>query len=150
VQRLQELYDRDGTAFGVEELAGGFQLLTRPAFHPWLARLRRAAAELRLSNAARETLAIVAYRQPITRADVEAVRGVGSAEVLRQLMDKDLVRIAGRDDSLGRPVLYGTTRKFLQTFGLNSLQDLPAVSEITRPRAARPPSDAEDTDPGDA
>jgi segregation and condensation protein B len=146
VQRLAALYEKDGTAFQVEELAGGYQLLTRPEFHPWLARLRRGGAEVRLSPAARETLAIVAYRQPITRADVEAVRGVQSSEVLHLLMEKGLVRIAGRDDSLGRPVLYATTRKFLQLFGLKSLRDLPQAQELAEPKKSRPapPADAEE------
>jgi segregation and condensation protein B len=130
VRKLQGLYDRDGTAFQVEELAGGYQLLTRPQFHPWLVRLRRSGNELRLTSAARETLAIVAYRQPITRADVEAIRGVQCSEVLRQLMEKGLIRIAGRDDSLGRPVLYGSTKKFLQVFGLKSLHDLPSAGDL--------------------
>jgi segregation and condensation protein B len=133
VRKLQGLYDRDGSAFQVEELAGGYQLLTRPAFHPWLVRLRRAGTDLRLTAAARETLAIVAYRQPIARADVEAIRGVQCAEVLRQLMEKGLLRIAGRDDSLGRPVLYGTTRKFLQVFGLKNLRDLPGADDLRPP-----------------
>jgi segregation and condensation protein B len=128
VQKLQWLYDQDGTAFQVEELAGGFQLLTRPEYHRWLAR-RRIAPDLRLSPAARETLAIVAYRQPIMRADVEAIRGVQCGDTLRMLMEKGFVRIAGRDPSLGRPVLYGTTKKFLQVFGLKSIKDLPAVEE---------------------
>jgi segregation and condensation protein B len=143
VERLQALYDADGTAFQVEELAGGFQLLTRPEYHSWLARLRRAGNEIRLSTAARETLAIVAYRQPITRADVEAIRGVQSADMLHQLMEKGLVRIAGRDDSLGRPVLYGTTRRFLQVFGLRSLRDLPQTQELVDPARKRKKSDAE-------
>jgi segregation and condensation protein B len=134
VRRLQALYDRDGTAFQIEEPAGGFQLLTRPEYHPWLARLRRSAGEVRLSGAARETLAIVAYRQPIMRADVEAIRGVQCGEMLRQLMEKGLVRIAGRDPSLGRPVLYGTTRKFLQVFGLKSLRDLPQAEQLRLPK----------------
>jgi segregation and condensation protein B len=129
LQRLEELYDRGASAFQVEELAGGFQLLTRPQFHPWLARLRRWGGETRLSGAARETLAIIAYRQPITRADVEAIRGVQSSEILRQLMEKGLIRMAGRHDSLGRPTLYATTRKFLQTFGLKTLKDLPPIGE---------------------
>jgi len=145
VERLQNLYDRDGTAFQVEELAGGFQLLTRPAYHPWLARLRRSGAELRLTAPARETLAIVAYRQPITRADVEAIRGVQSSDMLHQLMEKGLVRIAGRDDSLGRPVLYATTRKFLQLFGLRSLRDLPQASELAEPGKKRKKAEEEDT-----
>ncbi len=130
VRRLQALYDRDGTAFQVQELAGGFQLLTRPEYHPWLLRLRRTGAELRLSPPARETLAIVAYRQPIMRANIEAIRGVHCGEILRLLMEKGLIRIAGRDDSLGRPVLYGTTKKFLQVFGLKSLRDLPLVEQL--------------------
>ncbi|MBY0523340.1 MAG: SMC-Scp complex subunit ScpB [Gemmataceae bacterium] len=133
VRKLQSLYDRDGTAFQVQEIAGGFQLLTRPEFHPWMARLRRTGNELRLSGAMRETLAIVAYRQPIMRADIETVRGVHCGELLRQLMEKGLIRISGRDQSLGRPVLYGTTKKFLQVFGLKSLRDLPQVEQLKPP-----------------
>lgn len=133
VRKLQSLYDKDSTAFQVEEIAGGFQLLTRPEFHTWLIRLRRTGQEMRLSSAARETLAIVAYRQPIMRADIEGIRGVQCGEILRQLMEKGLVRIAGRHDSLGRPVLYGTTKKFLQVFGLRSLADLPQVEQLRPP-----------------
>jgi segregation and condensation protein B len=138
LRKLQQFYDKDGTAFQIEELAGGFQLLTRPQYHRWLNTLRRdlagrstgdRTAEMRLTGAARETLAIIAYRQPITRADIEAIRGVHCGETLRLLMEKGLVRIAGRHDSLGRPVLYGTTKKFLQFFGLKSLKDLPRSAE---------------------
>ncbi len=136
VRALQELYDLDSSAFQVEELAGGFQLLTRPQYHRWVVRLRSAAEELRLSGAAKETLAIVAYRQPIMRADIEVIRGVQCGEVLRLLMEKGLVRIAGRHDSLGRPVLYGTTRKFLQVFGLRSLKDLPQAEDLKAPPEA--------------
>jgi segregation and condensation protein B len=136
VRKLQSFYERDGSAFGVEELAGGYQLLTRPEYHPWLIRLRRTSSEIRLSPAARETLAIVAYRQPIMRADIEAVRGVQCGEVLRLLMEKGLVRIAGRHNSLGRPVLYGTTKRFLQVFGLRSLRDLPQVEQLRQPKGA--------------
>ncbi len=133
VRKLQALYDRDQSAFQVEELAGGFQLLTRSEYHPWLLRLRRSGHDVRLSPAARETLAIVAYRQPIMRADIENIRGVQCSEVLRLLMEKGLVRIAGRHDSLGRPVLYGTTKKFLQVFGLKSLRDLPQAEQFQSP-----------------
>jgi segregation and condensation protein B len=137
VGKLRELYEKEGSAFQLEEVAGGYQLLTRPEFHPWLAVLRRGGqAELQLSPAAREALALVAYRQPITRAEVEQVRGVQSGEVLRQLMEKGLVRIAGHDDSLGRPLLYGTTKKFLQVFGLRSLRDLPEAEGLAAPKAA--------------
>jgi segregation and condensation protein B len=133
VARLRELYGTDGSAFQVEELAGGYQLLTRAEFYPWLSRLRRHAPETQLSGAARETLAIVAYRQPITRADIEAIRGVGSSEVLKQLMEKGLIRLAGRDESLGRPALYETTKKFLQLLGLKSLKDLPPGEGLAKP-----------------
>jgi segregation and condensation protein B len=129
VRRLQMLYEEEGSAFQIEEVAGGFQLLTRPEFHPWLARLRRGVGDLKLTPGQRDTLTMVAYRQPVTRADVEGIRGVQSGEVLRQLLERGLIRVAGRDESLGRPVLYGTTKKFLQAFGLNSLRDLPRIEE---------------------
>lgn len=130
IKKLQALYDRDDTAFQIEELAGGFQLLTRPQYHRWLATLRRSSQELRLSPAARETLAIIAYRQPIMRADIECIRGVHCGETLRLLMEKGMVKIAGRHESLGRPVLYATTKKFLQVFGLRSLKDLPRAEQF--------------------
>ncbi len=135
VRTLQGFYDQSGSAFQVEEIAGGFQMLSRPEFHHWLVRLKRTGHDLRLSAAMRETLAIVAYRQPIMRADIESIRGVQSAEVLRQLMEKGLIRIAGRDPSLGRPVLYGTSKKFLQAFGLKSLRELPQVEQLRPPPA---------------
>ena len=133
IERLKELYDAAGTAFQVEELAGGYQLLTRPRYHTWLARLKRTGHELRLSPAALETLAVIAYKQPITRAEVESIRGVACAEIIRMLMEKGLVRMAGRHDSLGRPQLFGTTKKFLQAFGLNTLKDLPEVEALRQP-----------------
>ena len=134
IEKLKGFYNQDEPAFQIEELAGGWQLRTRPAFHPWLVRLRRTNPDPKLSPPALETLAIIAYRQPIMRADVEAIRGVQCGELLRHLMEKGLVRIAGRDDTLGRPMLYGTTKKFLQMFGLNSLKDLPEIEQL------RPPS----------
>ena len=109
----------------MEEVAGGFQLMTRPRFAAWLGRLQATAVEVRLSGPAMETLAVVAYRQPVLRADIEAIRGVQSGEVLRQLIDRDLVRIVGRSDELGRPFLYGTSKQFLQIFGLRHLDELP-------------------------
>ncbi|WP_439620607.1 SMC-Scp complex subunit ScpB [Gemmata sp.] len=133
VEQLRGFYDAGGSAFQVEEIAGGYQLLTRPRFHPWLARLKRTGHELKLTPTVLETLAVVAYKQPITRADVEKVRGVACGEVVRQLMEKGLVRVAGRHDSLGRPQLYGTTKKFLQAFGLNAIKDLPEVEALRNP-----------------
>jgi segregation and condensation protein B len=141
VRRLQALYEKEGAAFEIVEVAGGFQLLTRPIFYRWLARMPSPPSDLRLSGAALETLTIVSYRQPIMRADVEAVRGVQCGDILRQLMERGLVRIAGRHDSLGRPVLYGTTRRFLQVFGLKSLRDLPAVD--AHRTAQKKPSESE-------
>ena len=105
--------------------------MTRPEYHRWLTTTRHSQVDLKLTAASRETLAIVAYRQPIMRADIESIRGVHCGETLRLLMEKGLVKIAGRDDSLGRPVLYGTTKKFLQVFGLKNLKDLPNI-EIVR------------------
>jgi segregation and condensation protein B len=133
VSQLVQLYEAEGSAFTVEEIAGGFQLLTRPAFFNWLARLRRHQTTASLSAAARETLTVIAYRQPLTRADIEAIRGVNSGEILRVLLERGLIKLAGRDDSLGRPVLYETTRKFLQLFGLRSLKDLPEAEGLTPP-----------------
>jgi segregation and condensation protein B len=130
VRRLNEQYDHRERAFRVEEIAGGFQLLTRPVYGPWLRRLEHVPREMRLSPPAQETLAVVAYRQPTPRAEVEAIRGVSCGEILRQLMERDLVRITGRSEELGRPYLYGTTRRFLQLFGLRSLERLPRVSEM--------------------
>ena len=130
LKKLQEQYDRDGASFELEELAGGFQLMTRPEYHRWLTSMKRSQQELKLTTASRDTLAIVAYRQPIMRADIEAIRGVHCGETLRLLMEKGVVKIVGRDDSLGRPVLYGTTKKFLQVFGLKTLKDLPNVEQL--------------------
>ena len=130
LKKLQEQYDWDGASFELEELAGGFQLMTRPEYHRWLTSMKRSQQELKLTTASRDTLAIVAYRQPIMRADIEAIRGVHCGETLRLLMEKGVVKIVGRDDSLGRPVLYGTTKRFLQVFGLKSLKDLPNVEQL--------------------
>jgi len=143
LKRLRALYDADGTAFQVAELAGGFQLLTRPQYHRWLAAARRGGADVRLTAPGRETLAIVAYRQPIMRADIEAIRGVHCGDTLRLLMERGLVRIAGRHDSLGRPVLYATTKKFLQLFGLRSLKDLPQAGQFRTSAAPREPGEEE-------
>lgn len=130
VAALNERYERAGAAFRIEAIAGGYQMLTLPEYHDVLSRLLRVRSESRLSQAAMETLAIVAYRQPILRADVEAIRGVACGEVLRGLLEKNLVKIVGRAQVLGRPMLYGTTRRFLQAFGLEKLDDLPRVEEL--------------------
>jgi segregation and condensation protein B len=134
IRRLNDLYDGEGSALRVEEVAGGFQLLTRARFDRWVRKLHglvetRPRETLRLSQPALETLTIIAYRQPVLRAELEAVRGVQCGEILKQLLERELVRIVGRSSELGRPFQYGTTRRFLQAFGLKSLEELP------RPRA---------------
>ncbi len=136
VRALNRIYDAGGSAFRVEEVAGGYQLMTRTKFAPWLRRLH-SAPEVRLSAPAMETLAVVAYRQPVLRAEIEAIRGVQSGEVLRQLIERDFVRIAGRSNELGRPFLYGTTKQFLQIFGLRRLDELPRA-DVLRQQAAAP------------
>lgn len=130
VRQLNRLLDEQGRAFRVEEVAGGYQMLSRPKFAAWLRRLGHVPPETRLSAPAMETLAVIAYRQPVLRADIEAIRGVNCGEILRQLMERDLVRIAGRSEELGRPYLYATTKKFLQLFGLPNIDKLPRVETM--------------------
>ncbi len=133
VTELRECYEQDGSAFTVENIAGGWQLRTRAEYWPWLRRLYSQPPHgHKLSQAALETLAIVAYRQPIVRAEIEKIRGVACGEILRQLIERGLVRIVGRDESLGRPLLYGTTRKFLEWVGVASVDQLPMAEELRR------------------
>jgi segregation and condensation protein B len=136
VEQLNAAYDRDRSAFRIERAANGFLLLTRPIYAHWLGRVHHRQGDMKLSPPALETLTVVAYRQPITRADIEAVRGVQCVEMLKQLLERGLVRIAGEDNSLGRPYLYETTRQFLEVFGLGSLNELPLADRL---RVVRPP-----------
>ncbi|MHC5001519.1 MAG: SMC-Scp complex subunit ScpB [Planctomycetota bacterium] len=151
IEALNAGYDEAGRAFRAERLAGGWQLLTRPEFGPLLARMHSERQQSRLSQAALETLAIIAYRQPIMRAEIEAIRGVACGEVLRGLLERRLVKITGRAEELGRPMLYGTTKEFLNVFGLSGPDDLPEVEGLDRRPSARsapaPPSSAEATGP---
>ncbi len=112
-------------------VAGGYQLVTRAEYEPYLKRLFHRAGKLGLTRAALETMAVVAYRQPVTRSEIEQVRGVNSDSVLRSLLEKELVAIKGRDEGVGRPLLYGTTQGFLQAFGLRTLGDMPKLKEIS-------------------
>jgi segregation and condensation protein B len=130
IQTLRSEFEATERAFQIYELAGGFQLLTRPEFAPHLERFATVAQPSRLSGPALEVLAIVAYRQPIGRAEIEEIRGVGSAGVLRTLQDRELVEVVGRAEVLGRPLLYGTTAGFLDHFGFRSLEDLPRPDEL--------------------
>lgn len=133
VKSLNEKYQANSNAFRIEKIAGGYQMLTLSPYNSWLEKLIRVRDDSKLSAAALETLAIIAYKQPVIRADVEAIRGVAVGELIRGLMYKGLVKIVGRAEVLGRPMLYGTTKKFLQTFGLDSLKDLPKVEELKKP-----------------
>lgn len=133
VQQLNDRYEQTGCSFRVEAIAGGYQMLTQPRFNVWLKKLLKVRSENKLSPAALETLAIIAYKQPIIRVDIEAIRGVACGEMVRQLSEKGLVKIVGRAEVLGRPMLYGTTKKFLEVFGLNTLKDLPTVEDLKKP-----------------
>lgn len=134
VKTLNKKYRAGGFSFRIEKISGGFQMMTLPAFNPWISKLIKVRSDNKLTPATLETLAIVAYKQPIIRADVEAIRGVASGEVLRNLMYKGMVKIVGRAEILGRPMLYGTTKKFLDAFGLNNLKDLPKIEELKAPQ----------------
>ena len=133
VAELNEGYSRREAAFRIEERAGGYQILTLPQYAEYIQRLLRKRDEGRLTPAALETLAIIAYKQPILRVDVEAIRGVACGEVIRTLMEYNLVKIVGRAEEVGRPMLYGTTRHFLEVFGLGSLKDLPKSDQLKEP-----------------
>jgi segregation and condensation protein B len=130
VAELRADYDRQDRSFGIFEVAGGWQVLTRPEYAGVLERFDSVAPSSRLSLPALETLAIIAYRQPVGRAEIEEIRGVGAGGVLRTLQERDVVEVVGRGEGLGRPLLYGTTRRFLEHFGLRSLDDLPRPEEL--------------------
>jgi len=149
IDALNEKYEQAGLSFRIVPIAHGYQMMTLPRFRKWLDRLNQQRATSRLSEAALETLAVVAYRQPVIRADIEAIRGVACGEVLARLRELGLVRIVGRAEVIGRPILYGTTHRFLQVFGLSDLQDLPPmeafrIKSVTRPceeiEPVKPPS----------
>ncbi len=130
IEDLRTLYDESERAFQIVELGEGYQILTRPEFAPYLERFDTVPRPSRLSGPALETLAIIAYRQPIGRIEVEYIRGVQVAGVIRTLQDRDLIGVVGRAEGLGRPLLYGTTRRFLEHFGFASLDDLPRPEDL--------------------
>ena len=127
IDQLNAVYEETGRSFRIEEVAGGFSVMTLPQYADVLLALKRGKNSSRLSPAALETLSIIAYKQPVLRADIEAIRGVACGETLRSLMERHLVKITGRAEEIGRPMLYGTTKQFLEVFGLANLKDLPAV-----------------------
>jgi segregation and condensation protein B len=125
VAELNQQYESTGRSFRIEQVAGGYQMLTLPDFGDIVGKLLTKEADTKLGKSAMETLAIIAYKQPILRVDIESIRGVACGETIRGLMEKHLVKIAGRAELPGRPILYGTTKRFLEVFGLNDLKDLP-------------------------
>ncbi len=133
IEGLNDKYDAGGFAFRIEQIAGGYQMMTLGRYNHWLSKLLRVRTDTKLSQPALETLAIIAYKQPVIRADIEAIRGVAAGEMVRGLMYKGLVKIVGRAEVLGRPMLYGTTKKFLDIFGLASIKELPKVEELKKP-----------------
>jgi segregation and condensation protein B len=133
IDHLNTEYAQTGRSFRIERLAGGWQLLTLSKFGPLLTRVHGAKLQGRLTPAALDTLAIIAYRQPTLRSELEAVRGVACGDILRGLMERRLVRITGRAEELGRPMLYGTTSEFLRVFGISRIEDLPQARELRNP-----------------
>jgi segregation and condensation protein B len=152
VEELRARYAAADRALAIVEVGGGYRMVTRPEIAPWLVRLARSRTKARLSRPALETLAIVAYRQPVSRPEVDAVRGVNSDAVLENLLERRLIRIAGRKEAPGRPFLYETTREFLIAFGLRDLGDLPKVEgELLVPELAAAIADGQaqaEQDPG--
>jgi segregation and condensation protein B len=130
VRELQAEYEQTGRSFRIQDIAGGFECATHPKYAPWIVKLELQRKAKQATQSALETLAILAYKQPMTRVEIEDLRGVDASGVLATLLDRQLIRIVGKKDILGRPFLYGTTDKFLQHFGLKALTDLPNISEI--------------------
>lgn len=129
---LQDRYSDDEYAYEVVSLGGGFQFLTKPAYQASISILLKQQSKKRLSTAALETLSIIAYKQPITKAGIEQIRGVGCDYAIQKLLDKSLVEIKGKDDTPGRPIIYGTSDQFMEYFGINRLQDLPTPKDFAR------------------
>jgi segregation and condensation protein B len=134
IYQIQAEYEDRSKGIELTEIAGGYQFRTKPGWAGWVNRLKKAKA-VKLSQAALETLAIVAYRQPVIRPAIEEIRGVDSGSVVHTLLEKGLIKMMGRKDLPGRPIVYGTTKAFLELFSLNTLSDLPSLKEIQPPQA---------------
>ena len=141
LEELQEHYEQDGHAVELVEVAGGWQILTRPEYTEAIERAQLAARPQRLSGAALESLAIIAYRQPIGRAEIEEIRGVSVGSVLKLLIERGLIDIVGRAEGIGRPLLYGTTSAFLEQFALRHLDELPRADELAVALRSAPKTD---------
>ena len=146
ISELNDSYESTGRTFRIVRVASGWQVMTMPESAPGLSRLHAQRQQTHLTPAAMETLSIIAYRQPVMRAEIEAIRGVACGEVLRGLLERRMVRIAGRAEELGRPMLYGTTKDFLRVFGLSGIDDLPEVEGLRRKPTRRPAASDEGSD----
>jgi segregation and condensation protein B len=131
VEKLNKQYSKNGNAFIIQKVAGGFQIVSKKEYEHFIRKLYKKSDRLKLSLAAMDSLAIIAYKQPISRYEVEAIRGVDSSGVLKTLLNHELIKIKGRDIGPGRPLLYKTTSKFLEYFGLNRISDMPKLKEIS-------------------
>ena len=132
LEAIGRRWQEAGLGFELEHVAGGVRVVTRPEYAEYVARLSRKPVSDKLSRALLETLCIVAYKQPVGRAEVERIRGVQAGEALRQLLDRSLLKVVGRSEQPGRPLLYGTTQDFLTAFGLDDLKDLPQPQDLKR------------------
>ncbi|MFH1858354.1 MAG: SMC-Scp complex subunit ScpB [Candidatus Omnitrophota bacterium] len=132
VASLKEDYANSQRSLVIQEVAGGYQMTTSPLYAPWLRKFLKKAHGERLSGPSLETLAIIAYKQPVTRQEIEFIRGVNVEGVLKALLEKGLLRVLGRKEIIGRPLLYGTSREFLEYFGLNSLEELPPIEQFVQ------------------
>lgn len=130
ITELNDEYIKEERSFHIIEVAGGYQIYTRDKFSPWIKKMMQSKLEKKLSNSLIETLSIVAYKQPVTRLEIEAIRGVSVSNALKLLMEKKLIRITGKKEGVGRSLLYGTTKDFLIYFGLKNLEDLPQMNEL--------------------
>jgi len=146
IAALRRRYDQNGHSFQIIEIAGGYQMCTRPRYARWVKDLYRNRTATRLSKPSLETLAIIAYQQPIIRTDIEAIRGVNIEGVLKTLLQRNLITIRGRKKAPGRPLLYGTTDEFLHYFGLNKISDLPTREELKSLIEAEEPAEEVETD----
>lgn len=143
IEDLNYLYNKNDNAFTIVKVAGGYQLVSRSEYEIFIRRLLKKSGRLALTNASLETLAIVAYRQPVNRFEIESIRGVDSSGVLRTLLSKNLIKIKGRDAGPGRPLLYNTTEKYLEYFGLNDLSEMPKISELSDLEKSELPQDSQ-------
>lgn len=147
IPEIQKQYEREERSFTIDKVAGGYRLVTRPEYEPWIRRLHSRVGKISLSRAALEALAVIAYKGPVSRTGIESIRGVNSGSVIKTLLEKKLIRIKGRAEGPGRPLLYTITESFLVFFGLNRLSDLPKlreISELVSESQETPPSDTVD------